>query len=59
MSISKAITQRALPPDNREFKEMESFSTWATKLSSIHCEEIGIANTNQERGVILASFNAG
>ena len=34
-------------------------SWWALKKSDISCEEIGEANKDQKRGVILASFNAG
>ncbi len=33
--------------------------SWAFSLKSITCEEIGIANRKQKRGVILSSFNAG
>ena len=35
------------------------WSTWASNPSQVKCEEIGEANDNQERGVILASYNAG
>ena len=35
------------------------WSTWAKRASSITCEEIGTANENQKKGVVLASFNAG
>ena len=34
-------------------------STWAYSLTDIECREIGIANPNEQRGVIIASFNAG
>jgi hypothetical protein len=34
-------------------------TAWAKRASSITCEEIGTANENQKKGVILSSFNAG
>ena len=33
-------------------------SEWALSADNITCEEIGEANDNQVRGVVLASFNA-
>lgn len=38
------------------FKE-NSISTWAQAVDSIICKEVGTANDNQERGVVIASFN--
>lgn len=35
------------------------YTSWAKKASSITCEEIGTANENQKKGIILSSFNAG
>jgi hypothetical protein len=32
---------------------------WADSVENVRCEEIGIANDKQKRGVICASFNAG
>jgi len=37
----------------------ERYTSWALNISSITCEEIGEANENQKRGIILSSFNAG
>jgi hypothetical protein len=34
-------------------------TAWALRASSITCEEIGTANSDQKKGVILSSFNAG
>lgn len=34
-------------------------TSWALRSSSITCEEIGTANGDQKKGVILSSFNAG
>lgn len=41
------------------FVEDVKYTAWAKKASSISCVEIGVANENQKRGVILASYNAG
>ena len=54
---------KSIAPNGELFKEINdetdfSFldeSIWALKLSSIYCEEIGIANVNQKRGVIIAT----
>lgn len=35
------------------------YGGWANNASQIRCEEIGTANANQKRGVIIASFNTG
>jgi hypothetical protein len=35
------------------------YTSWAFNYDSISCEEIGVANDNVKRGVVLASFNAG
>lgn len=48
-----------IDPSGRPFKEDENYSSWAKKKSSITCREIGIANEDQKRGVIISSFNAG
>jgi hypothetical protein len=51
---------KTINPDGDKFIEgNDPWNTWATKLSSISCTEIGIANKGIERGVIVASFNAG
>lgn len=44
-------------PDDTKFNPKND--TWVDSLDYIACEEIGIANDKQVRGVILASFNAG
>lgn len=51
---------KSIDPNGGEFKEPKiGKGDWALTKEGIKCEEIGIANENQERGVILASFNAG
>ena len=51
---------KTIHPDGRAYKEPNSqWSDWALKETSIFCKEIGIANEEQVRGVILGSFNAG
>lgn len=51
---------KTIHPDGTVFKGDERpWRTWVGNSSEIDCELIGIANENQERGVILASFNAG
>lgn len=50
------------PSGKNYFEEREdhrNYYSWALNFDSIKCEEIGEANENQERGVVLASFNAG
>ena len=47
-----------ITPDGEVFKESEK-GYWALKSSAITCEEIGEANKNQSKGVIISSFNAG
>lgn len=41
------------------FVENKKYSQWAMKKESITCEEIGEANANIPRGVVIASYNAG
>lgn len=36
-----------------------AYATWASDVSNVQCQEIGEANAFQQRGVIIASFNAG
>ena len=50
---------RTIAPNGEVFKENETWGSWAKSAESITCEEIGEANDKQERGVIIASFNAG
>lgn len=51
---------KSIHPSGGDFIEKgEIYDVWATKKSNINCEEIGVANNNQMRGVVLASFNAG
>ena len=52
---------KTIVPNGAVFKEgfYNYGSCWVSNLSSIKCEEIGIANENQKRGVICASYNAG
>lgn len=37
----------------------EEYNGWASSIENVRCVEIGTANEDQERGVIVASFNAG
>ena len=51
---------KTIDPNGGEFKPYSGgWGDWALTKEGIKWEEIGIANENQERGVILASFNAG
>tara|TARA_R110002124_G_scaffold261033_1_gene426954 strand:+ start:34 stop:276 length:243 start_codon:yes stop_codon:yes gene_type:complete len=50
---------RTIDPNGNEFKESAKWSDWALSKDSITCKEIGEANDKQERGVIIASYNAG
>lgn len=50
---AKTIT----PYEGYEFGK--PYASWANSIDSVKCEEIGTANDQQKRGVILASFNAG
>lgn len=50
---------KTIHPDGDIFKEDYRWGGWAMKAESITCNEIGEANDDQERGVIVASFNAG
>ena len=51
---------KTITPDDEIYTEpVGPYTNWALKKESIFCREIGVANENQERGVILASFNAG
>ena len=48
-----------IDPYGKEFKENDRYGSWALSKDAITCQEIGEANDNQKRGVIIASFNAG
>ena len=51
---------KTITPDDKVFIKPTSYYTnWARFEESISCKEIGVANENQVRGVVLASFNAG
>lgn len=50
---------KKIDPYGNEYTENAKTGTWANKLSSIQCIEIGEADEKQEIGVIIASFNAG
>jgi hypothetical protein len=41
------------------FDPNERYSSWTKSKDNIICEEIGDAHPSMERGVILASYNAG
>ena len=42
-----------------ENNSYDTFSTWCGKLEDVKCEYIGEAADNINKGVVLASFNAG
>lgn len=46
-------------PDGEDWNKKIYFNEWPHNKSDIVCIEIGIANPNLERGVVLSSFNAG
>ena len=48
-----------ITPDSREFKDSTCNGSWVGSKESIKCTELGEANSNQKRGVIISSFNAG
>lgn len=50
---------KTITPRGKVFKEFEQWTDWANTTSGITCEEIGEANSEQQRGVILSSFNVG
>ena len=50
---------KTIDPNGDPFVENKPYSSWAKFKSSITCKEIGTANEDQVRGVIIASFNAG
>jgi hypothetical protein len=50
---------RTIDPDGDEFKEKVFRGYWAFNKDAITCQEIGTANDHQQRGVIIASYNAG
>ena len=41
------------------FREDHTWDEWASKIEFITCKEIGEANSNIPRGLILDSYNAG
>ena len=54
---------KKIRPDGDEFREIEhgkiNYTGWVRNLDEIECKEIGLTKHGQERGVVLASFNAG
>ena len=48
-----------IAPDGDKYKEGGVWCDWAQTADNVICAEIGEANENQERGVIVSSFNAG
>lgn len=51
---------KTIHPNGDEYtKPISLYTDWAREKESISCKEIGEANSDQVRGVILASFNAG
>lgn len=49
---------KSITPFGSEFNELDPSSLWAQSKSSVSCKELGQANDNQKRGVVLASYNA-
>jgi len=48
------------PSECRRDKPWEyKWDEWATSPDKVECQELGESNDEQERGLILASFNAG
>lgn len=47
------------PDEDHTIEEKYALTSWAKDVSGITVEEIGEANGNQVRGVILASYNQG
>lgn len=50
---------RTINPSGDPFEDKGGYTDWVHNTADIKVEEIGEANPNQQRGVILASFNAG
>lgn len=50
---------KTIDPNGGDFKENEEYCDWADTYQDINVEEIGIANDDQQRGVVCASFHAG
>jgi len=43
----------------KQFEPSSAYGAWAFTLSAVECEYIGIAAPNIEKGIVIASFNAG
>lgn len=52
---AKSIT----PDTGHAIEDNYTYTSWARSRDSVSCKELGEANENQVRGIILASFNAG
>ena len=53
---------KSIMPDFNEGKPFEpsrKYGTWAFTIEGVRCKEIGIANLDVKRGVVINSFNAG
>jgi len=50
---------KSIMPNGHPFERSEIYGTWAYSIDGITCKEIGTANSDQVRGVIISSFNAG
>lgn len=50
---------KKIHPNGSIFDETEKLKSWADSLETIGCTKIGIAENNVDKGVVIASFNAG
>lgn len=50
---------KTIDPKGNPFEDKGQRTSWAYSIEDISVTEIGEANEIQQRGVILASFNAG
>lgn len=50
---------KTIDPKGDHFKDEGQWTSWVHSIEDINVTEIGEANEMQQRGVILASFNAG
>lgn len=51
---------KTIHPSNKPFEvPKNNYYDWVDSMDDIKCDLIGVGFSNTERGVILASFNAG
>ena len=60
---SEKEAKRIIPSDKyadeAKFEDWDKYSSWCSSPEQVKVEYLGIAHNRMERGVILASFNAG